>query len=106
MKHTTEELLLAVHIRELAIAKMNSAFSVALQEADLGNKDFKTVFIAYTPEEKRQEKREEQAQVDHQALGVKFKKDWYASKTICDFVPAVVADLNAIAEVTKESLAE
>lgn len=101
MKHTTEELILAVHVREAATRHRNAALAEAKKSADMAHKEFDAPVIGYTAADQQAIADAESARKAHRASAAYFDRDWLEANPVTEFVRPAMRELEQIATVMK-----
>ncbi|WP_462387267.1 hypothetical protein [Acidovorax sp. Q11] len=102
MTFSTEELILAAHVRELAVALRLKAFDAAEVAADMkykGEADFGYEFgskSGITKDAARQKVEE------HNLARGAFEKDWLATNPVANFAPEALSLITAVATAIKQ----
>lgn len=94
----TNELILASHVRAIAGEMRTSARAKAKAAQGLAHKDFQTVEVPYTEEERRLQDQQKQQNEDHKAAAKNFEADWNQQHPLLEFVPAAYQELAGIAK--------
>ena len=105
MTFSTEELILAAHVRELAAKFRVKAFDAAEVAADMKYKDEADFGYEYGNNSGVTKEFARQKVEQHKLARASFEKDWHAANPITNFVPEAMSLLNAVAAAIKQTSA-
>ena len=97
MKHDTNELILAAHVRALAQEKRQVAFQAAAGQVAAQYPDV-AIDKSLTREERQSQFEADMDNADRRREAVAaLKRDWHAAHPLQEFVPTAMAELENIA---------